>query len=41
MVRWHSTGKTAIVLGALVSLLIGSGAGVRWGDLEQAFHSFF
>lgn len=34
MVRWHSaTLKSAVALGALTSLLVGSGAGVRWGDL--------
>jgi len=41
MVRWRTASKTAIALGAFASLLIGSGAGVRWGDLERILHSLF
>lgn len=41
MVRWHAAGKTAVALGAFVSLLIGSGAGVRWGELQQILHGLF
>lgn len=41
MVRWRSASKTVIALGALASLLIGSGAGVRWGDLQQLLSSLF
>jgi hypothetical protein len=41
MVRWRLAGKTVVVLGALASLLIGSGAGVRWGDIEQILLSLF
>jgi hypothetical protein len=36
MVRWRV--KALLALGALASLLIGSGAGVRWGDIEQIVH---
>ncbi|HEY2544205.1 MAG TPA: hypothetical protein VGH92_14285 [Gaiellaceae bacterium] len=40
MVRWHSASlKTAIALGALTSLLVGSGAGVRWGELSSIISS--
>jgi len=41
MVRWRSATKTTVALGALASLLIGSGAGVRWGEIEQLLHSLF
>jgi hypothetical protein len=42
MVRWHSaTLKSAIAIGALTSLLVGSGAGVRWGDIQQLLSSLF
>jgi hypothetical protein len=35
MVRWHSAAlKSAIALGGFAALLVGSGAGVRWGDLS-------
>jgi hypothetical protein len=34
MVRWHSASvKAAVAIGALTSLLVSSGAGLRWGDL--------
>ena len=33
MVRWHKmTFKTAVGLGAILSLLVTSGAGYRWGE---------
>jgi hypothetical protein len=33
VVRWHKvTFKTAIGLGAILSLLVTSGAGYRWGE---------
>lgn len=35
MVRWNSL----LASGALVSLLICSGAGVRWGELSQIISS--
>jgi hypothetical protein len=41
MVRWRTASKTVIALGAFASLLIGSGAGVRWGDLGRILHSLF
>lgn len=42
MVRWLSTSvKAALALGALASLLISSGAGLRWGDIEALIQSFF
>ena len=33
MVRWHSVLKATVALGAFASLLVASGAGVRWGEL--------
>ena len=42
MVRWFSSSvKTAVALGALASLLVSSGAGLRWGDLESLLSSLF
>jgi hypothetical protein len=42
MVRWRSTSLKAVVaLGALASLLVSSGAGLRWGDLETIVNSLF
>jgi len=40
MVRWRATTlKALIALGAFTSLLVASGAGLRWGDLSTFFHS--
>jgi hypothetical protein len=39
MVRWNVTLKAAMALGALASLLVASGAGLRWGDLTALFTS--
>jgi len=42
MVRWlTSTVKPTLALGALASLLVGAGAGVRWGDLVDLLTSLF
>lgn len=42
MVRWHSAVlKSVISLGALAALLVGSGAGVRWGDLQSILAGLF
>jgi hypothetical protein len=42
MVRWlSSTVKTAVALGALASLLVSSGAGLRWGELQTLLSSLF
>jgi hypothetical protein len=42
MVRWRSsTLKATVALGALASLLVGSGAGVRWGDLTSILSGLF
>jgi len=42
MVRWFSsTVKTAVALGALASLLVSSGAGLRWGELDSLLTSLF
>jgi len=39
MVRWRATTlKGFIALGAFTSLLVASGAGLRWGELSQIFH---
>jgi len=39
MARWRATTlKTLIALGAFTSLLVASGAGLRWGDLSQLFY---
>ena len=41
MVRWRATTLKAIfALGAFVSLLVASGAGLRWGEFSQIFHIF-
>jgi len=42
MVRWHSsTIKAVVALGALSSLLVSSGAGLRWGDLMSLLNGLF
>jgi len=42
MVRWHSAAlKSVIALGAFSALLVGSGAGVRWGDLTSVISGLF
>ena len=41
MVRWHSALKAMVALGAFASLLVASGAGVRWGELESILASLF
>lgn len=42
MVRWHKvTFKTAVGLGAMVSLLVTSGAGYRWGEAIAFFEGLF
>jgi hypothetical protein len=42
MVRWLSTTvKTAVALGALASLLVSSGAGLRWGELQTLLSGLF
>ena len=42
MVRWHSAAlKSVLALGALTSLLVSSGAGLRWGDLQAILSSLF
>jgi hypothetical protein len=42
MVRWHSsTIKAVIAIGALSSLLVSSGAGLRWGDLLSVLTGLF
>jgi hypothetical protein len=42
MVRWHSsTIKAVVALGALTSLLVSSGAGLRWGDLVSVLTGLF
>ncbi len=42
MVRWRSTTvKATLAFGALASLLVGSGAGVRWGDLTSILAGLF
>jgi hypothetical protein len=42
MVRWHSsTIKALVAIGALSSLLVSSGAGLRWGDLLSALTGLF
>ena len=42
MVRWlTSTVKATVAVGALASLLVGAGAGVRWGDLVDLLTSLF
>ena len=41
MVRWNVTLKAALALGALTSLLVSSGAGLRWGDLSALLNVLF
>jgi hypothetical protein len=42
MVRWFSsTAKIAVALGALAALLVSSGAGLRWGELDSLLTSLF
>jgi hypothetical protein len=42
MVRWLSTSvKAAIALGAVSSLLVSSGAGLRWGELAALLNGLF
>jgi hypothetical protein len=42
MVRWHSsTIKALVAIGALSSLLVSSGAGLRWGDLLSVLTGLF
>ena len=42
MVRWHSAAlKSVIAVGALTSLLVASGAGVRWGELTSIISGLF
>lgn len=42
MVRWHKMSfKTAVGLGAIVSLLVTSGAGYRWGEAFDFIASLF
>lgn len=36
MVRWHYV-KAFVALGALASLLVTSGAGLRWGGIGHIF----
>ncbi|MFL5912088.1 MAG: hypothetical protein ACJ768_16130 [Gaiellaceae bacterium] len=42
MVRWlSSTVKIAVALGAFASLLVSSGAGVRWGEIQSILAGLF
>ncbi len=41
MVRWHSALKAMVAFGAFASLLVGSGAGVRWGELQAILAHLF
>jgi uncharacterized membrane protein YebE (DUF533 family) len=42
MVRWHRAAfKTTVGLGAMAALLVGSGAGMRWGDAISFITSLF
>ena len=42
MVRWHkATFKAVVGAGAIMSLLITSGAGFRWGDAFEFISSLF
>lgn len=41
MVRWNVTVKAALAVGALTSLLVSSGAGLRWGELWALLNSLF
>jgi len=41
MVRWHATTLKAVVtVAAFASLLVASGAGLRWGDLSAILSLF-
>jgi len=41
MVRWRATTLKAVVaLGAFTSLLVASGAGLRWGELSTILNLF-
>jgi len=41
MVRWRATTLKAVVaLGAFTSLLVASGAGLRWGELSAILNLF-
>ena len=41
MVRWNVTLKAALAVGALTSLLVSSGAGLRWGELTALLNALF
>ena len=42
MVRWHKmTFKAVVGVGAIVSLLVTSGAGYRWGEAFSFITSLF
>jgi len=42
MVRWHSSVlKASLALGGLTSLLVLSGAGLRWGDALSCLLNLF
>ena len=41
MVRWNVTLKAALALGAVTSLLVSSGAGLRWGELTALLNALF
>jgi hypothetical protein len=41
MVRWNVTLKIVLALGACASLLVTSGAGLRWGDISALLHAVF
>ncbi len=41
MVRWRATSfKAVVALGAFTSLLVASGAGLRWGELSAILNWF-
>jgi hypothetical protein len=41
MVRWRATTlKSVVALGAFTSLLVASGAGLRWGELSAILNWF-
>jgi hypothetical protein len=41
MVRWNVTFKAVFALGALASLLVLSGAGLRWGEFTSVLSFLF
>lgn len=41
MVRWNTTFKAILGAGALTSLLVSSGAGLRWGQLLALIRYLF